>query len=52
MDKDGIEVEGIDGTGTDYTTEYADGDTITIHFKSDTSVQDYGLEIDEVQYIK
>lgn len=52
LDKDGVEVETIDGTGIDYKSEYVEGDTISINFKSDTSVQDYGVEIDEIQYIK
>lgn len=52
LDKDGVEVETIDGSGVDYKSEYVEGDTISINFRSDASVQDYGVEIDEVQYIK
>lgn len=52
LDSDGVEVESIDGVGVDYKSEYVEGDSISVQFKSDASVNDYGVEIDEIQYIK
>lgn len=50
-DSNGVEVQRVDGKGNDTYTEYVDGDTITIDFKSDTSVQQWGFLIEEVEFI-
>ena len=50
-DGSGVEVQRVDGKGSDTVTEYVDGDTITVSFTSDTSVQQWGYLIDEVEYI-
>jgi subtilisin family serine protease len=50
-DSNGIEVQRVDGKGTDTVTEYVDGDSITVDFTSDTSVQQWGYIIDEVEFI-
>lgn len=52
FDKEGSEVDSIDGIGNDYISDYVDGDSLTVKFNSDASVNAYGFEIDEVQYIK
>lgn len=45
-------VEDITGNVTDYTTEYAAGDSLTIRLKSDSSVNGYGFKVDKIQYIE
>ena len=45
-------VEEISGKGADYRTEYVEGDSVTVTFESDNSVEDFGFEIDEIEYIK
>ena len=44
-------IETISGAGENYDTDYATGDTITIRFKSDSSVQKWGFIISELEYI-
>jgi thermitase len=50
-DGSGVEIQRVDGKGSDTVTEYVDGDTITVSFTSDTSVQQWGYLIDEVEFI-
>jgi len=52
MDKNGSSVQRVDGKGSNKATEYVDGDTIKIKFESDTSVNEWGFAIEEIQYIK
>jgi subtilisin family serine protease len=49
--KDGEEIADITGEFLNYTTEYAIGDTINIFLDVDKSLQDYGFQMDSVQYI-
>lgn len=51
-DAAGEVVESVSGEGQDYATEYVEGDTITLEFRSDSSVNKWGFVIDEIQYIQ
>lgn len=44
-------IERISGEGTNYTSEYVDGDSITMEFTSDGSMVRWGFRVAEVQYI-
>ena len=52
IDGKGTLVESIDGVGTNVKTEYVSGDTITVEFKSDNSINQWGVKISEVEYIQ
>lgn len=45
-------VEKVSGSGTDYTSDYVEGDTMVVTFKSDRSINKWGFVIEaiEVQY--
>lgn len=45
-------VEKITGTGQDYVSEYVEGDSITLEFSSDSSVNKWGFVVNEYQYIQ
>lgn len=47
-----IAVERVTGTGTNYATEYVDGDTLVFSMSSDTSVNKWGYIVREIQYIR
>jgi hypothetical protein len=49
-DKD--EMQKLSGQGTNGFSEYVDGETLKIVFKSDTSVNKWGFLIEEIQVIK
>lgn len=51
-DKDDVEIQIIDGKGSAVYTEYVEGDTVKLKFKADNSVNEWGLEINQIQYIK
>ena len=51
IDKDGNTVESISGSGEDYKSEYVEGDSLKINFKSDFSLVKWGFVIDSVEYI-
>lgn len=44
--------EQISGTGTNYVSEYVEGDVINLNFKSDSSVNKWGFVIKQIDYIK
>jgi subtilisin family serine protease len=48
-DKNGVTVEKLTGKGTNYSTSYADGDTISLEFTSDRSVNGWGFLVEEVE---
>ncbi len=50
-DANGVEVQRVDGKGTNTKTEYVDGDSVTVQFTSDTSVQQWGYQIEKIEYI-
>ncbi len=51
-DAQGEVVEVISGKQIDgYTTDYADGNTLDMNFKSDASVERHGFKLREIQYI-
>ena len=50
-DSTGNVVEKVSGAGEDYYTEYVEGESVTIDFKSDRSVTKWGYQIEEIQYI-
>jgi subtilisin family serine protease len=48
----GAAVDTISGTFENYTTEYVLGDTLTIHFKTDSSVTKWGFGVSKIQFIE
>jgi len=50
-DSKGNIVDKISGRGDNLVTEYVEGDTLTLTFKSDRSVNDWGVLIDTYQVI-
>lgn len=48
-DKNGNTVEKISGAGTDYVTDFIEGDTVNLNFVSDRSVTKWGYLIQEVE---
>lgn len=48
-DANGTVSEKISGKGEDYTSMFIEGDSMTIQFKSDRSVQKWGFEIVEIE---
>jgi thermitase len=48
-DGNGATVEKVTGTGTNYTTDYVEGDTVTINFISDRSMTKWGYLIQEIE---
>jgi subtilisin family serine protease len=50
-DNTGVAIQKISGTGTNYTTEYVEGDSVTVEFKSDSSQVGYGVKIEAAQVI-
>jgi len=47
-DAKGTAVEKISGTGTDYVSEYVEGDTVVLDFISDRSINKWGFKITEI----
>jgi thermitase len=45
----GNTIEKVTGAGTNYTTEYIEGDTVTINFISDRSMAKWGYLIQEIE---
>lgn len=50
--KNGLEVQSISGKGSNKRSEYVKGDTITIDFESDMSVNMWGFLIEELEVIQ
>jgi subtilisin family serine protease len=48
-DSAGNTVEKVTGTGSNYTTDYIEGDTLTINFVSDRSMSKWGYLIQEIE---
>ena len=46
------EIEKVSGQGTEFTTDYVEGDTVIIEFTSDSSVNGWGFQINEVEVIR
>lgn len=44
-------VDQVSGGAADYISEYAEGDTLTIRLKSDSSISKWGFKMDKVQFI-
>lgn len=49
IDANGDEVDRITGAGEDYASDYVEGDTMTVIFKSDHSVTRWGFLIEEIE---
>tara|TARA_Y100000768_G_C23991331_1_gene693645 strand:- start:10516 stop:12195 length:1680 start_codon:yes stop_codon:yes gene_type:complete len=52
FDGKGNIIQTLDGSHSQITTDYVDGDSITVVFESDSSVNGWGVEINEVDYIE
>ena len=50
--KSRAEVDKFSGRGTEYKTEFVEGDTMIIEFSSDASVNSWGFLIEEVEVIR
>ncbi len=48
----GDELQRIDGIGHNVRSEYVEGDTLTVEFHSDESVNKWGFEMSELEYIQ
>ena len=48
-DSAGNTVEKVTGTGTNYTTDYVEGDSLTINFVSDRSMSKWGFLVQEIE---
>ncbi len=48
-DANGAVVEKVSGTGADYASDYIEGDSMTVVFKSDRSVSKWGFEVVEFE---
>ena len=48
-DGNGQEVERISGAGSDYESFHVSGDSMTVNFRSDSSVNKWGFVIEEIQ---
>jgi thermitase len=44
-------IEKLDGEGQNYTTDYVDGDSVTIEFSSDASQNAWGVKISKVEVV-
>ena len=44
-------LEKLEGEGTDFTTNYADGDTLILRLHSDMMINQWGFEVDSIDYI-
>jgi subtilisin family serine protease len=51
LDPNGNVIDSLTGVGTDTTSEYYKGDSITVRLTSDATVTEYGFHIDKVQVI-
>ena len=45
----GVTIEKLTGIGTNYTSEFLEGDTVQFNFISDRSINKWGFKIEEVQ---
>ncbi|MAZ47993.1 MAG: subtilase [Halobacteriovoraceae bacterium] len=52
IDAQGSVIQSIDGKGQNLKTDYVDGDTVTVEFRSDNSINLWGFKITEVEYIQ
>ncbi len=50
-DGSGALVEKISGAGAEYVSEYVEGDTLEVSLSSDASINKWGFEVSEVQFI-
>jgi subtilisin family serine protease len=50
-DKNGQVAEQVSGRGENYSSEYVEGDTITISFTSDNTIDDWGFLVEELEFI-
>jgi thermitase len=50
-DKTGATIERLSGSGQNFVTEYVEGDSLTVEFTSDASVNGWGFAIKQIQYI-
>ncbi len=48
-DGQGNTIEKVSGTGSNYTTDYIEGNTVTIDFVSDRSINKWGYLIEEIE---
>ena len=46
------EIEKVSGQGSEFTTDYVEGDTVIIEFSSDSSVNGWGFQVNEVEVIR
>lgn len=44
-------VEKVDGKGTNYHSDYVEGDTLNLKFRSDSIVNKWGFSIKKIQYV-
>lgn len=51
-DSTGAVVQVLDGKANAITTDYVEGDSITVEFLSDSSVTEWGVSISELEYIQ
>jgi thermitase len=52
QDAKGAEAEKISGAGTNYVSEYVEGDTVKLKFTSDSSLNKWGYLIKQIEVIK
>ena len=52
LDKSGAIVDTISGSGEDHYSEYVEGDSLTVKFTSDYSVNKWGFLIEKIQVIR
>jgi len=50
-DKNGQIAEQVSGRGENYATEYVEGNTVTVSFSSDNTIDDWGFLIEELEFI-
>ena len=46
------EIEKVSGQGSEFTSDYVEGDTLIVEFSSDSSVNGWGFQINEVEVIR
>jgi len=49
---DGTSIEKVSGSGTDYITDYVEGETLNMKFVSDRSVTKWGFVVEQIQVIR
>lgn len=51
-DANGNTLEKLTGSRTNFTSEYVDGDTIELYLDADSSLNKWGYQVSEIQYVK